>query len=280
MLRQLALVSEVTSIPTSDLTTVAAALQKQVQRDFAPIWNVEATVSVFISLNDLPVGTWPIIIVDSLPDPRVGGFHTTRRGQPFAVVRLSANWPMTASHEALEMLADPSGNRLTPGDSPMPGQGSVEFVVEVCDPCEAPQFGYQVNGILLSDFYTPHYFDPMPSPGVRYDFTGALTKPLEVARGGYLSWVDPVSDDVFQEQFFGSQPDFVNLSEVGQMQGSLRERIDQLTNKHREAMMKEWANTPQAAEAKKRQEMHTRSRHAQAKLWRGHTEQLMSQYNS
>ena len=144
MLRQLALVSDVRGISMSDLTSVAAALQKQVQRDFAPIWDVEATVAVFTSLDDVPVGTWPVLIVESLPDPSVGGFHTTRNGQPFAIVRFDSSWPMTASHETLEMLADPSGNRLTPGNSPQSGQGSVEFVVEVCDPCEAPDFGYEV----------------------------------------------------------------------------------------------------------------------------------------
>ena len=35
----------------------------------------------------------------------------------------------------------------------------MEFLVEVCDPCEVPALGYTVNGVRVSDFYTPRYFD-------------------------------------------------------------------------------------------------------------------------
>lgn len=282
MLRQVGLVSEDQRISMSDLTRVAAALQKQVRRDFSPIWDVDATVSAFATLDDLPVGAWPVIVVSSLPDPSVGGFHTVARtGQPFALVRFSSGWPMTASHETLEMLADPSGNRLTPGDSPASGQGSVEFVVEVCDPSEAPQFGYRVNDILLSDFYTPHYFDPVRSTGVRYSFTGAITEPLQVLRGGYLSWFDPMSQQVFQKRWFGgNEPQIVNLSEVDQMQGSLRERIDRLTSVEREKMMTAWGESDQAKEVKRGAEMGGKSRQARAKAYRDQMEKLMSEYKS
>jgi hypothetical protein len=32
------------------------------------------------------------------------------------------------------MLVDPSGDKQATGDSPMPGQERVSFLVEVCDP--------------------------------------------------------------------------------------------------------------------------------------------------
>jgi hypothetical protein len=282
MLRQVGLVSEEHRISMSELTRVAAALQKQAQRDFGPIWDVDATVSAFATLDDLPVGTWPVIVVASLPDPSVGGFHTlAQTGQPFALVRYSVGWPMTASHETLEMLADPSGNRLTPGDSPAPGQGRVEFVVEVCDPSEAPQFGYRVNDLLLSDFYTPQYFDPVQSPGVRYSFTGAITEPFQVLRGGYLSWFDPMSQQIFQKRWFGgNEPQIVNLSEADQMQGSMRERIDRVTSVEREKMMAGWGESAQAKEVKGREEMGAKSRQARAKAYRAHMEKLMSEHKS
>ena len=47
MLKLLALVSEVDSIPMEELTRVAAALQKQASRDLRPAWEVEAAVSAF-----------------------------------------------------------------------------------------------------------------------------------------------------------------------------------------------------------------------------------------
>jgi hypothetical protein len=50
--------------------------------------------------------------------------------------------------------------------------GRVEFLVEACDPSEAAEFGYTIDNLLVSDFYTPRYFDPVQSDSVRYSFTG------------------------------------------------------------------------------------------------------------
>jgi hypothetical protein len=60
----------------------------------------------------------------------------------------------------------------------------------VCDPCS--DSAYEVNGIAVSDFYTPRFFDPIEAPRVRYGFAGALTAPRQVLKGGYLTWYDPV----------------------------------------------------------------------------------------
>ena len=75
-------------------------------------------------------------------------------------------------------------------DSKLQGK-RVNYLVEVCDPSEAAEHAYSCNGILVSDFYTPNYFDPVKAGGVRYSFTGAITEPLQVLLGGYLSWQDP-----------------------------------------------------------------------------------------
>src|SRR5262249_60797197 len=84
------------------------------------------------------------------------------------------------------MLADPFGNRVVAAQSVKPGQGRVRYLVEVCDPSEDTQYGYTVNGLLVSDFYTPHFFDPVKNTAVRYSFTGAITAPRTLLRGGYL----------------------------------------------------------------------------------------------
>jgi hypothetical protein len=181
---------------------VSAALQKQATRDLAPIWQVRATVDSFPTLEDVPIGYWPIIVSeDDLGD--AAGIHEDKEGQPFALVKFDNGWALTASHETCEMLVDPFGNRLMPGQSSKKGQGRVEFLVEVCDPSEDTPFAYRVNGVVVSDFYTPNYFDPVAAPGVRYSFTGAIKAPRQVLKNGYLSWHDPVSDHWFQETFFG-----------------------------------------------------------------------------
>ena len=134
------------------------------------------------------------------------------------------------SVEMLELLGDPSLKRVIPGPSPKRGQGRVEFLVEVCDPCEAEQFAYTVNDILVSDFYTPRFFDPVKSPATRYSFTGAITEPRQVLRGGYLSWRDPVSNHWWQEVFFGSRRDYRDLGIRDATAGSIRSWIDAQTD--------------------------------------------------
>jgi len=165
------------------------------------------------------------------------GVHEDRDGQPFALITASSDidvWSLTASHETLEMLVDPFGNRLVAGDSPKTGQGRVNFLVEVSDPSEADEFAYTVNGVLVSDFYTPKYFDPVAAPGVRYSFTGAITEPRQVLKGGYLSWSDPVSGHWWQEIWFnGSAPTFRDIGVLTQKGESLRSQIDRVTEKDR-----------------------------------------------
>lgn len=225
----IALVSETKNVSTREVNRVAAALQRQVIRDFGPIWDIRATVSAFAELEDVPIGYWPIIVMDDIQVPEAAGVHADKDGQPFALVQLSDSWSLTASHECLEMLADPFGNRLIPGQSPKKGQGRVEFLVEVSDPSEAETYAYTVNGILVSDFYTPNYFDPITAPGVRYSYTGAIKKPRQVLKGGYLSWHEPKTDHWWQLIYFDSKPKFRNLGVLGKLTGSIRSRIDSLT---------------------------------------------------
>jgi len=198
-----ALVSEVQGHDESDVARVTAALQRQAIRDFRSVWDVEATVDSFPLLEDVPLGYWPMIVRDDIGFPGAAGIHLDKEGQPFSLITMSDSWSLTASHELLEMLADPFGDRLVPGASLHPDQGRVEFLVEVCDPSEADEFAYTVNDILVSDFYTPHYFDPIKAQGVRYSFTGAITEPRTILPGGYISWHDPVSDHWWQQTWFG-----------------------------------------------------------------------------
>jgi hypothetical protein len=209
--KYIALVSETKRVTPSDLNKAAAALDKQVKRDFGGPWGVNASVSAFAKLEDVPTDYWPVVIKDTIPYP-AQGIHLDHDGQPFALVAWSSEWALTSSHESLEMLADPFGNRLVAGKSPKPGQGRVNFLVEVCDPSEAPQFGYTVNGILLSDFYLPSFFEPVKATGVRYSYTDAIKQPRQILRGGYISWEVPQTREWWQQTWFnGTKPTFRSL---------------------------------------------------------------------
>lgn len=222
--QQIALVSEVPEIELGEMMKVGAALQKQASRDLSPIWNVSATVDAFAKLEDVPIGYWPVIVVEDVKG--AAGYHEDEEGQPFALVELGDSWSLTASHEVLEMLVDPFGRRLIAGPSIKKNQGRVEYLVEICDPSEAEEFAYTVNEVLVSDFYTPRFFDPVGSSGVSYSFTGAIRKPRQVLRGGYVSWRHPITKHWWQQTYFGSKPEFRDLGILTGSGMSLRALVD------------------------------------------------------
>lgn len=238
-----ALVSDVAELKSSELTKVAAALSKQASRDFGPIWKVAATVDAFTSLEDVPADYWPVIVQRNVED--AAGFHDDENGQPFAVVEYGAGWSVTASHEVVEMLADPFGRRMRAGNllDQAVGVGlpkrRVNYLVEVADPSESEEFGYQVNGVRVSDFYTPDFFDPVAAAGVRYSFTGAIKAPRTVLKGGYISWYDPITRHwmqlrMFKDDVSSKVPHVIDLNNetvFGSLLGkmSVRSAIDAVT---------------------------------------------------
>jgi len=227
-IHQIALVCQSKKIKMSELTKASAALQKQATKDLSPVWGVKATVDVFENIKDIPLGYWPVIIMDQIDDPDAAGYHDDKNHQPYALVEYSQSWTLTCSHEICEMLVDPYGNKLKSGLSPN-GKEKVHYLVEVCDPCEDSKFAYFVNGFLVSDFYTPEYFDPAGNNSGGYSFTGSITKPRQVLRNGYLSWYSPKDKQWHQQTFFGSKPVTRVLKEMESMQGSWRSRVDRLT---------------------------------------------------
>jgi hypothetical protein len=237
--RQVALVSESQSVSFSDLSLVAAALQKQATRDFGPVWQVNATVDAFPSLDKVPLDYWPVIIQDDIKQPGAAGYHTDKNGQPFALVQVDATWALTVSHETLEMLADPSGNRVLAGapppqaPKPVSQLARVLYLVEVCDPCEANKFSYTVNGVQVSDFITNHYYDPRKTKGRQYSFTGAIPSPHRVLDGGYVSFSDPVTNHWYQIVVQGTKVQLVDLGVMNMNGKSIRENIDRMTRERR-----------------------------------------------
>ena len=223
----LALVVESRRVSPLETAEVASALQRQVSRDFGPIWGVDATIDGFSSLDRVPPGYWVVLVRDQLAIPGLIGIHLDDNGQPYALVRRTPTWTLAASHEVLEMLADPFGSRVMPGGSPKRGQGIVELLVEVCDPVGSPNNAYTVNGVLVSDFITPNYYDPSPVTGVRYSFSGALDRPRSIAPGGYLSWRDPISQEWWSWSWVGvREPAFTKIGIIPPGMGLLREAVD------------------------------------------------------
>ena len=193
----------------------AAALNTQVLRDLPQYWNIHATVEYLPDPKHIPVGLWPVFLVNKLP-PGEGGVHLDKKNQPYSLVAAtpdSADWTLDASHETLEMLVDPAGNRLQAaraiqiaGSDTTDTTGEFEYLVEACDPCEGNQYAYTIRGIAVSDFITPRFYDPVVTAGTRYSFGGNIKHPRQVLPGGYISFINTQADEVEQILYLGSKP--------------------------------------------------------------------------
>jgi hypothetical protein len=97
------------------------------------------------------------------------------------------SWTVTVSHELLEMLVDPLASL-----SAMNTAGDKEYAFEVCDACEDDRFAYEIDGVKVSDFVTPAWFeDDRPGKSTKFDFGGYLLSPMPtLLPGGYIGWLD------------------------------------------------------------------------------------------
>jgi hypothetical protein len=235
----LGIVDTTNSIHPTMLAETAAAINIQVTRDLPQFWPVSATVATLPNPNSIPQGVCPLYLVAQLPDGE-GGVHQTDQNQPYALVAATPGtnaWTIDASHEIVEMLIDPFGNRLQvstairindAGDDVIDANGGFEYLVEACDPCEAPNFAYPINGIMVSDFLTQNFYDRAITPGTRYSFTGALTRPRQLLPGGYISWRDLDTGGYKQILWLGPNPAYRTLPPAP-AGFSLREYIDSAT---------------------------------------------------
>jgi hypothetical protein len=244
-----ALVSLTSNVRTKALMQVAAAVQKQLTRDFFPFWGLPATVAAFADLASVPsdyrvvaIFGDPQELVDRLEvaiDPatlqrlatqfdrrQITGVHLNEfTRQPFALVALTETWSLTVSHEVLELVADAYGNRLIAAGAPGDPDRRVNYLLEVCDPCQSAW--YPVNGVPVSDFYTPRYFDPVRTDGTRYSFTGELEHPLHMLDGGYVSWIDPRDSGLYQLQAGEDAPMLIaDIAGLAQTSVPLRQLVD------------------------------------------------------
>jgi hypothetical protein len=184
-------------VTNADVTTMTAAIASQVQTDVAPIWErAPATVTFYPDSTKVPPEAYVIAIVDTIPAQPTGvqgGHAEDQAGQIWGVVAaqpqldnggqvLTGDWSVssTLSHEVLEMFIDPNCN-MWAND----GQGSV-YSLEVCDPVEAPT--YAINGVYVSNFVTPAWFDPLAPSGSQFDKLGKLTAGFSILPGGYMTY--------------------------------------------------------------------------------------------
>jgi len=185
--RNFALLTDSPNVSFSDLAPVAAAVMRQINDHFFRFWGESGTVTPFADQTQVPLGASRITVVQGRPEGLLG-VHRSKDNQPYAYVSDEDHWSVAVSHEVLEILVDPTLSTFRAGTIGEPPQ-RMNFLVEVCDPCQAA--AYPVDGIAVSDFVTPAYYDPHPAAGGQYSFKDSVDAPLTVAPNGYLVWQDP-----------------------------------------------------------------------------------------
>jgi hypothetical protein len=191
----IAILNQSTLISDSDAVAMTEAIASQVRLDAAPLWDrAPAAVVFYTNSHDVPAAAHGIALVNTIQDQPQGvlGFHTEDQGgKLWGVVAAkpeldsgakptSGDWSVSSvlSHEVLEMFIDPNCNLWSNDD-----KGSA-YSFEVCDPVEAPT--YDINGISVSNFVTPSWFDPLAAAHAQFDKLGHLTKPFSILKGGYV----------------------------------------------------------------------------------------------
>jgi hypothetical protein len=166
-----------------DLDALIAAMQVYIDEHVAPVWGTPAKL---IKTTSFQKGAWAMVFLDDADQPDALAYHDlTPDGLPEAKVFVKTTLAdhelvsVSASHELVEMLVDPAINLMTTGPDP-----KVIYAYESADPVEALSF--DVEGIPMSDFVYPAYFEDFHKPGsVKFDHQDKVNKPFEILSGGY-----------------------------------------------------------------------------------------------
>jgi hypothetical protein len=230
---QISIINASTVLTDDEIRPVIGVLQQQVTNDFQPAWGIDAELTFVPTGTTPPPATWWLSILDDSDQAGALGYHDlTPDGLPLGKVfagtdlKLGNSWSVTASHELLEMLADPNIN-LTVFVQNADTAGTL-YAYEVCDACEADNLGYKIGNTLVSDFVFPSWFESFRTQGsTQFDQTNKINAPLQLLAGGYIGVFDVSSGSGWQQLTAEkSPPTMLSRGNVG----SRRERRSTMRN--------------------------------------------------
>jgi hypothetical protein len=191
------------AVSDADVQKLVAALQIQVSTHLADAWNVDASIT-FVAPEQPPGSSYRMLILDDSDDPRGTGYHYSDNTGTFAKVfartanKLGQSWSWTvvASHELLEMLINPFGNRAAfvvsndmdiTGLAKATGITGVYYDLEICDPVYPDDCRYTIGDINVSNFVFPAWFAPWITTATRFDQSNKLTAAMQLAPGALIA---------------------------------------------------------------------------------------------
>jgi len=193
---QIAVINEstVNSAQFSDniVKTMVPAFTQQWNKDLQPVWGVDTADFVIVPKGQKPVaGAWWLVFLDNSDQADALAYHDlTDEGLPISKVFVktilgdNSSLSVGASHELCEMAVDPWLN------SAYQDPKGVFWAGEVCDPVEDDQYGYEIGGVLVTDFVTPNWFSHEHAQK-EIDFKRHAKSAFAVLAGGYAQYFDP-----------------------------------------------------------------------------------------
>jgi hypothetical protein len=189
---QIAVINHSDGAKDADIQNMLSAFSTQWNRDLRPVWGVDEATFTFVPKGHKPAaGSWWLVFLNDSDQANALAYHDlTNEGLPISKVFVRtiladhSSLSVGASHEICEMAVDPWLN------SAYQDTHGVFWAGEVCDPVEADQYGYQIGGILVTDFVTPNWF-AHPHAQPKIDFQGKAHAPFEILSEGYAQKFDP-----------------------------------------------------------------------------------------
>lgn len=196
-------------ITDEQMQVAIRAINRQIAHDFEPYWSLSAELRLEGRGDEKPSGhsisdmrgDAVLYVWDAVDPDGASGYHERNdKGIPYGFVfvelseKLTEDWSVTLSHEALELIGDPETNLLVVGPNPEDRRRNVFHWYEMCDAVQDEH--YEVDGVLVSNFVLPLYFTSSDEDGGRNDFLGRsydgeTLKSFGVNPGGYVGFFDP-----------------------------------------------------------------------------------------
>jgi len=188
---QIAVINESNATSAQIIQQMIPAFLQQWNQDLKPVWGLDQASFTFIPAGQKPAsGTWWVVFLDNSDQAGALAYHDlTNEGLPISkvfaktIADAKESLSVGASHEICEMAVDPWLNGA------FQDQSGVFWAGEVCDPVEDDQYGYDIGGVLVTDFVTPNWFAHQYSTGP-IDQNKKAMSAFEVLSGGYAQKFD------------------------------------------------------------------------------------------
>ena len=192
-MKELAVLNLSTRVSTDDVRKACQAVTKQLREHVSTVWGVcPASLTTYDQPEGVPASADVLVVLNDGGQAGQLGYHSeTPAGARYARVFAgpvlenkgtalngSVSVSVVISHEACEWLLDPYATFWADGPD------GVSYPLEICDPVQ--DRAYEIDGVSVSDFVSPSYFDGAAKAPRSFDHLGALSGPFTSTSGGWL----------------------------------------------------------------------------------------------